>query len=525
MSEGKRPGEDESQENLTKRPDATRDGAIASPFAKHPDERSAEMLFAFTARRPETSTKPPQIDEAATWDRTSLKTYNGHLAVALMSVVALAPIPLGSNRPVYWLILAAVLFAILGIYLGALARRNIRMRKPIWRVPLVGGLAVLFLLYGVFQTLPVGTWLPGLMTGNDGSPMISLSRDATRLATLRWASYAVFFFLMLQVVDNRTRARRLAWVIFLIVSAHAAFALISFRFLGDAFFWGPKDAYRTVVTGTFVNRNSFATFAGAGAILGFSLLLHDYLRRRDFPRRLSWAVSIEGVKSATSWIFLVIILAALVATGSRMGVAATGTGLILVSILSMRKRMRHSTRTLLILVAGGTAALVAVFVVFGQVTLDRSIFSASDGNSRLDLYAQVLDIIRARPISGFGLDAFSLAFEQVHRPPVSPDLVWGRAHSTYLTLWAEMGLIFGSIPLLIVAILAFRMLRTIVSKHRDYVLAIAGLGVVTQVALHSLVDFSLEMPANVYLFLAILAVAATGRHRAAPEAGAIDGQQ
>jgi O-antigen ligase len=480
---------------------ATSDGGpVVGPAPDQPSD-----LFAFTPERPETLNTPPPTDDDAPWDRQLSRSYNARLSFALMALVALAPVPLGSNRPVFWMVLATVVFAILGIYLGALAVHRIRLRNPLWRVPIIAGLAVLFLGYAVLQTVPLGGMLP-FAPLSDGNGIISLSRDATRIATLRWASYAAFFFLMLQVVDNRTRARTLAWAIFLIITAHAAYGLISLRFLGEAFSWGPKDAYKTVVTGTFVNRNSFATFAGSGAILGFSLLMHEALRRRASARSRFWMVSVDGIRTATLWICLLVILAALVATGSRMGVAGTGAGLILVSVLLIRKHARNFRGSRLLLFTVGAIVLAGVFTVFGQLVLDRAIFSAADSGSRLDLYKQVLELVRARPLFGFGLDSFPLAYEQVHRPPVSPDLVWGRAHSTYLTLWSEMGLIFGSVPLLISALIAWRLARSAFSGKRDFVLAIAGLGVITLAAIHSLVDFSLEMPANVYLFLAILAL-------------------
>lgn len=483
-------------------------GAVESPFSKHPDERAKDMMFAFAKRRPARSELRPTGGDTAPWDALVLKNYNSRLSIALITLVALAPVPLGSNRPVFWMVLAVVVFALLGIYLSALSARRIRLRKALWQMPVIATLAIGFLGFALFQTVPVNAPWPFTSPDPGGGGAITLSLDATRIAALRWASYAVFFFLMLQVVDNRTRARRLSWALFLVVSVHAAFALVSFRFLGDAFFWGPKEAYQTVVTGTFVNRNSFATFAGFGAILGFSLLLHETLRTRRTARSRFWMISLESIRSATLWICLFVILAALLATGSRMGVAGTGAGLVVAFITLMRKHARPTSRLRVVLIIVGLGTMIGAFMIFGQVALDRAIFSARDGGTRLDLYKQVSELIGARPFSGFGLDSFPLAFEQIHRPPVSPDLVWGRAHSTYLTLWSEMGLVFGSLPLFICAVLAVRMLRSVSSQQRDYVLAVAGLGIMTLAALHSLVDFSLEMPANVYLFLAILALGA-----------------
>jgi len=494
---------------------AKKAGGVPSPYDKHFEERARDQLFAFAERPSRAETDPPPPSLTGSVNGSDLKRINGILSIILILIVAVAPIPVGSNRPVFWLLWAAIIFAVFGIYLVVVSKRGFKLRSPVGQVPLISAAAVLFVAYAWVQTLPISATLPaGLLSQTDsvGQQMISLSRDATRVASLRWASYAIFFFMMLQVVENRTRARRLAWAIFLIITLHATIGLISFRFLGEDFFWGPKSAYLGVVTGTFVNRNSFATFTGFGAILGAALLLHDFLRG-GAPQRLGWVFSIDGIRTATLWICLSLILAALVATGSRMGVAATGVAILLVGFLTVRKHAQKSGRSVLVLVAGQMGALILLFMVFGKTVLNRAIFSSADSESRLDLYAQTIDLIQSRPLTGFGLDAFELAFEQVHRPPVSPDLIWGRAHSTYLTHWTEMGVLFGSLPLLICALIAVRMVQNYRRQTNDTVLAIAGLGVLTLAGLHSLVDFSLEMSANVFLFLALLALAFPSRRR------------
>ena len=80
-----------------------------------------------------------------------------------------------------------------------------------------------------------------------------------------------------------------------------------------------------------------------------------------------------------------------------------------------------------------------------------------------------------------------------------------------------MGLLFGSLPMLICVLLAVRMARNFRRQKNDTVLAAAGLGVLTLAGLHFLLDFSLEMSANVFLFLAILALAFPSRTNPEPE--------
>ena len=431
------------------------------------------------------------------------------LSFALVVFLALVPFPAGANRPGPWLMWAAVLFAGLGLYLVALHIRRLALPRAPGSLKFVLLGAAAFLAMAILQILPLGSFTPLVGKGGPAfgllknSVNISMGRDATMIAAVRWLSYAVFFFLMLQAARRQGRARKIGWAVFAVVLAHSIYGLAANRFVLAE---GVSIHGLPPVTGAFVNRNSFATFVGFGLVLGFSLMFHSLLRANFSRRRLFRLISGEVVRGATLWVGLAVMGAALLATGSRMGVAASGMGLLAAGLMLVRKH-RHSTFTgiALLAVATGIVGVIGA-LIFGQGMLERAIFSIPDGGRRADLYALILDIIRQRPLIGTGLDTFELAFEQVHRPPVSPDLVWSRAHSTYLALWSEMGLIFGSLPMLIIVLLAIRLLKTLRARKHSFVLSVAALGVIVLAGVHSTVDFSLEMPANVFLFLAIIAL-------------------
>ena len=153
--------------------------------------------------------------------------------------------------------------------------------------------------------------------------------------------------------------------------------------------------------------------------------------------------------------------------------------------------------------------VLALFAIVGRPALERAVFTQIDSQDRVSLYVQVIDLIRQQPLTGVGLDVFETAFQGVHRTPMSPDLAWDRAHSTYLALWAEMGLIVGSIPPLICLIIAVTLITRFMRAKRDFVFVAIALSAITLGAIHSLVDFSLEIAANVYVFLALVALGAT----------------
>jgi O-antigen ligase len=94
-------------------------------------------------------------------------------------------------------------------------------------------------------------------------------------------------------------------------------------------------------------------------------------------------------------------------------------------------------------------------------------------------------------------------------PPLSPEFVWNNSHSTYLALWFELGLVAGSIPLVIIALLGLRAVRA-ARDPSSTATSSAAIGTIVVFALHSLLDFSAEIEANAFLFTVILALGAAG---------------
>ena len=115
-----------------------------------------------------------------------------------------------------------------------------------------------------------------------------------------------------------------------------------------------------------------------------------------------------------------------------------------------------------------------------------------------------------RPWTGFGGGTFELAFPLVQHAPISPDLVWERAHNTYLALWADLGLIAGSLPILAIAVIGWTLLRNVTVRRGSWRSQIAAIGVIVLGSVHSLSDFSLEIPAVTFLYIAVISIGLAG---------------
>jgi O-antigen ligase len=109
-------------------------------------------------------------------------------------------------------------------------------------------------------------------------------------------------------------------------------------------------------------------------------------------------------------------------------------------------------------------------------------------------------------LTGFGGGSFEVVFPSVHQLPVAIDRVWDKAHNTYLTLWVELGLLAGTVMLVLLGLLAWRLLRALRRTPARWLPLSTALGALMVAASHSLVDFSLEIQAVAFWFVALLAI-------------------
>lgn len=422
----------------------------------------------------------------------------------LLLLVALVPLPLASARPFFWVVAAVYVGLVGSVYTVLLLRigENFRFTPPLGAVPLAA--FSVFCLYLLIQTLPVADFDISLDAGlGIISPQLSIAPGMTMLMLMRQLTYGIFFFLILQVLANANRRVLLLDMLLMTIVAYGAYAMISLQ-SGDTILGAPKWAYPGSATGTFVNRNSFATFVAIGATIAavrFASVLVQRSHHHADDGRPRGTVS-QLFLFGFAFLFLALVL---YATQSRLGLAAGTLGSALgfsMMLFKANGRLRYASLLALVLVViGGLITLTA------GVRLTRLLDLESDAVVRLDAYVQILELISRRPFLGWGGGSFEQAFQLVHRAPVTTDLVWTMGHNTYLSLWSELGVIVGSIPIIIVGGIAVLLIRKLFDQTLDpnlIVPRIAALAVIVLVGIHAMGDFSLEIPANTFLFLAVL---------------------
>lgn len=458
--------------------------------------------------------------------QSAYRRLNGYAGAYVVASAALCAVPVGLNRPVLWLAWVALTGIVFGLYLG-LGRRIDPARELIsWRFWPMFAAALSVPVWALVQGgVPVSLAFPAAPSLAELTQShISVMPSASVLAALRFAGYVMFMLLAIEVSGRTSRAQSIGTWIFWAIVVHAVWALVALNLLGDIHIWGAdKSAYLGVATGTFVNRNSFASFLAMGAVLGFALLQDRIDNPSRRKARAQGLVSTDLMDAALMGLGVSVIWVALLATASRMGVFAGGVGMV-ICFLAMRIKARSApARALFIAVSAALIlGVIGIFAV-GQDLAWRSVFVDRDSLGRSEAYSAIFAQILERPLLGFGFDAFRPAFEWAGGDATTSIAIWDRAHSTYLSHWFELGLIVGSIPIILCALCLRRAWQLVRARTADYALPVAAVSVIISQGLHSTVDFSLEMPANVVLFLAIIALGITPRHRKSQRTHPADG--
>ncbi|HYE00766.1 MAG TPA: hypothetical protein VEH84_15400, partial [Alphaproteobacteria bacterium] len=231
---------------------------------------------------------------------------------ALLALVVLAPLPLAANRPWAWSLLALLLGLLLAWRRPALPGRALRLAA-------LGFAAVL--AWSLVQTLPLPAALAGLAHPVWGPAAAALPAADWRsiglappdgwAAALRLAAYGCAFWLALGLARGGDAAAPAA-ALALAGAVYGAYGLAVTLSGSHTILWWPKWHYHDVVTATFVNRNTFATWAGTCLLAAVALVL-DPARP---GRRAVWLLCAA------------VAAAALAGSGSRAGVAATAAGLL-----------------------------------------------------------------------------------------------------------------------------------------------------------------------------------------------------
>lgn len=273
--------------------------------------------------------------------------------------------------------------------------------------------------------------------------------------------------------------------------------------------FGERKFYLGSLTGFYVNRNVAAALLSMSA-LATLLLLEEEMPHVDPIHLKRLFLGRTRTRPRDRWLFLLVGLffvqiTALFLTGSRAGIALGAGGVAVFALLRRKAFLRQldwrpSRRFLLI------AALV-VFVIasllLGRLAQRLDLQGLDD--ARWCSYPAMARMAWDNLPWGVGLGGFTHAYAGYRPAECGLSGIWDSAHDGYIQGLATLGLAF---PLLLAAILALLvppLLAALRGDRRSCASAQATLVAAAVLALHSIVDFPLEIPANAALFATMIA--------------------
>jgi O-antigen ligase len=196
----------------------------------------------------------------------------------------------------------------------------------------------------------------------------------------------------------------------------------------------------------------------------------------------------------------VLLLSASLLTASRGGFLSLAVALavvLLLVVLITRPRVAVGASAVL-----AAAAIGAVLVWLSGSTLLERLDQGQDA-ARLPIYQDTFDMIAARPWTGHGYGTYEQSFKLYQDRSAGPFLV-DKAHNSYLEHLSELGIPATVLLYLGPFILFLFCLRGVFVRRKDKIFPLLAASATVLVAVHALVDFSLQIPAVAVAYAVIL---------------------
>jgi O-antigen ligase len=384
------------------------------------------------------------------------------------------------------------------------------------------------LLYVALQTLPFAAgdfvnvaWksvneLVGPVQGT-----ISVSPGMTFDAIPTLAMPFLVFFCALALFQSDAEALRLWRALAYFGAAYAVLGILQELFFPEQLLLAQKKFYLGSLTATFVNRNTAGTFFGVAFLLNLALLFNS-LRKIHIGSFINKTMALDiGWRDKNALVllhvlFCLITAVALFLTQSRGAVGASFIGAVVGVILIAMRPLTADRPTQQFgrwrryaIIFAGVLVVTGLFALFAGRSVYRMEAQGAE-DARWCSFASTIEAITDHPFLGTGFGAFQDVFPAYRNADCAGIFgVWDRAHNFFLEGYLGLGLPFAVALVAGYAILIGVFVRGLRDRHRFRFIPVMGLTVLILASLHSLVDFSLQIPGFATYFAAIMASTAT----------------
>lgn len=393
-------------------------------------------------------------------------------------------------------------------------------------------MGVFLLGWGTLHLAPLPAAVVGVLSPEAGrlwsavgaSPRLSLYPFMTLDAMVLGFAFLLYYWIALEGLGDRVRIQWAVIGILVLGVFESLYGLVQLATGGNTILWWENPFSSNVVTGTFVNRNHLAGFLSMALCLGIGYLwgitggsgrTRRGRRKKLLRERLAGLAEEFGYRGALVTLALALMLAALLASASRGGVVSLMVGVVFMLGLILARGFRSSKGFAVMALLSGVMSYV------GYVAADRlvgrlAVFS-SGLEGRIARTRDAWTMAREFLFTGSGAGTFEFVFPRFQSVTLSK--IVDHAHNDWVQLVAELGVpgflivTVGVVAFLVVAIGRWR------ERHDPFALGIGlgGIGAVVAMAVHSLSDFNMRIPANPLLLALIAAVAWGALYKGPPE--------
>ena len=441
------------------------------------------------------------------------------MATLVLTLVTLATVAFGAVYPwAYWpLLAAAALIGMAGVTRGGISPPLRPLAIGLLAVWAAAAVQLIPLPVAVVRiaspsTIDIVSRYSLAFTGDGAWLRMSIDPARTGVAVAALGALGLYGLGLPALLDGRA-LRRFPCGLALIAVPVALFAIYTREHNNGLIygFWRSLDGGGADQAGPFINRNHFGGWIAMSLCLMVGWLLGRIERsvRTDTGRRRRppfaddvGAVVLMGTAVMVGAISLFWIV-------SRSAIASFGIATAVFAWLVIKRHRLGTRQRALVLMALGAVILASVSWR-GLDLLIQWFFDERSLLSRVDAWRDGWDVVRHFPLLGTGLNTYSPAM--LFYQSRNPGFHMAQAHNDYLQLVAEGGTVVA-IPAAITAVLLIRAIRRTLRAARPeargyWVRAGAAVGLMTM-AFQELVEFSLQIPANAFLFCTLAAIAVT----------------
>jgi O-antigen ligase len=349
------------------------------------------------------------------------------------------------------------------------------------------------------------------LPGDDRWRTLSIYPGATTIELYKILAYAAVFIVIINHYRTREQVSSIIHAIVVMGCFLAIFAVVQkMTWNGNLFWFYPiKEGLRPM--GPYINRNHFAGYMEMAVPLALGMLLYrasslNIPRGLPFVRRVGTMVAAEAFP-AVAFLSLAffIMSAALFASLSRGGMLGFASGLASF-VLMVRARRSLRKRMAVVALVGFAVFVVVVLAGWGRIE-DRFAELGNEAKiKRIEIWSDSMGIVRDFPLLGTGMGTFGDAY--LRYQSTSPQLLFDHAHNDYIEFLTDMGLAGAALMAGMIGLFWRTLVLAWGERHSRFVTSTVagGLAAFAALAVHSITDFNLHIPANALLLTIIAAM-------------------